>query len=509
MSSTSKSDAFEGYPIVLTADRTLFADYKLLMDGMVSSTQTTATPNFLMLGLLAPRVMSPTLRAHQAPLGLRRIEAALLADGFTDEDVAIIAPEEIERAIGGRTKIVGLSSGDPLGTAMNSTTAPAIEGGSICCASYFATLAAKARKCLTNDDAKIVFGGPGAWQLAESPKGRQELSIDYVLCGYCENEVAQVFRAIINGEEVEEVTHCKSYEPKDIRPIAGPTTMGVVEISRGCGLACTFCTLSKVPMRHLSEEIIVGDVKFNLSNGVENISLLSEDFFRYGSREKSQVDFDKLVSLLEKVRALDGLNVLQIDHANVASIAQLSEDQLKKIHSLITGGRQEEWVWVNLGIETACGSLLRKNGGGPKMRPYDDEKWPQVCQEQVQKLVRAGFFPLVSLVVGMPHETDDDVRKTIEWVESLGEGPYAVVPLLYAPINDSKAFTSNDMDALRWRLYRVSYYSTLKWMPKYIWQSGTYARVPLWKRCLLQFFGLGRIFLLKLKFAYRSWGWSR
>ena len=508
MSSTSDNIRTDGYPIVLTADRTLIADYKLLMDGMISSTQTTATPDFLMLGILTPALNSATLRAEQAPLGLRRIEAALLANGFTKDDVIIVAPEDIEMAIGADTIIVGLSSCDPTGTAMNSTTSPAIEGGEICCADYLANLAAKARQLLSHKNAKIVLGGPGAWQIAENPEERERLGIDCVVVGYCENEVSPLFRYILDGEPVEEVIVCSSHEASDIAPITNPTMMGVVEISRGCGMACKFCTLSKVPMRHLPEERIVEDVRLNLAHGVENIALLSEDFFRYGSSSSGEVSYDNIVSLLSKVRPLEGLNVLQIDHANITSVAQLTEEQLRDIHTLLTGGRKEEWVWLNLGIESASGRLVRENGGGPKMRPYTDEQWPDICREQIQKLVRAGFFPLISLVVGLPNETDDDVRQTIAWVESLGEGPYAVVPLLYAPIDGTEAFTMKDMDPLRWRLYRVSYYSLLKWMPRYIWQSGVYAKVPLWRRCLLQFFGLGRIILLKLKFAYRSWGWA-
>ena len=43
----------------------------------------------------------------RAPLGLRRIEAALIRDGFDPADVAVVRPEDLHRAIGPATRLVG------------------------------------------------------------------------------------------------------------------------------------------------------------------------------------------------------------------------------------------------------------------------------------------------------------------------------------------------------------------------------------------------------------------
>jgi len=65
-----------GFLIVLTADRTLTADYQLLFDGMLAASQTTTAPPVVFERLLMPRCRHSDIRAKVATLGVRRIEAA-------------------------------------------------------------------------------------------------------------------------------------------------------------------------------------------------------------------------------------------------------------------------------------------------------------------------------------------------------------------------------------------------------------------------------------------------
>ena len=46
-------------------------------------------------------------RADFAPYGLRKIEASLIRDGYSREDVVVAHPEYIERFIGPETEVVG------------------------------------------------------------------------------------------------------------------------------------------------------------------------------------------------------------------------------------------------------------------------------------------------------------------------------------------------------------------------------------------------------------------
>ena len=495
-----------GFPIVLTADRTLMAAYKALFDGMMSASQTTMTPSFMMRLMLAPRVASDGLRARQAPLGLRRIEAALVRDGWTTEDVAIVRPGDIGRGIGPETRVIGMASGDPLGLGMNSNTMTGIAGGQIYTSRWFRRLAHRIGRVRSNaPDARVVMGGPGAWQLAQCDDARRELGIDHVILGYAETSVAEVFRRIAAGEAQPPVIHADRVTGDQIPCILGPTVMGSVEISRGCGLGCQFCTIGRSPMTHLPVETILSDIRTNVDAGVTSISLVTEDLFRYGA-EGHEPRPGIVIDLLRQIRGVAGLGLLQTDHANITSIAQFSDEELREVHRLfVPEGYRHDYLWLNLGVETAAGKLLAANGGQPKMRPYAPEEWGHVCLEQVRRLTANGFFPLISLLMGMPGEQEADIDTTVEWVQQLLGDRVAIFPMFFAPINpDEPTFGVEGMSPAHWRLFRTCYRLNFKWMPQLCWDNQTAAGVSLWKRVLMQTLGRGQVVWWKMLFVLRA-----
>lgn len=477
-----------GYPVVLTADATLMARYDTLLDGMMAASQTTTTPWPVMRGLLMPRTPHHEGRAVFAPLGLRRVEAALLAGGFTPEQVAVVAPERLEETIGPATRAIGVSTGEPLGGGMSSTTMAAVAGGTIYPHHLFDALMRSVNRARARaPEARVLVGGPGAWQLAQDPARRQALGIGQVIEGHAESVIPGAFRAALEGlpapnEPVRPVA------AEDIPAIRGASTMGVVEVSRGCGLGCGFCTLAAVPMRDLPLETILADARTNLAAGLRGIAALSEDLLRFGGHGV-RCSPDAVIALLGELSALPGLELIQADHCNVSSVAQFTERELRQARELLSG-RHPRHPWVNLGVETASGRLLRDSGGAAKMGATGDEEWGPYCREQVLRLLDAGFTPMVSLVLGLPAETPEDVALTLDWVRGLRDRPLTIYPVIYAPLPGDPAPC---LTPAHWQVMREAYELNFRHMPALVWGDQTAAGVPAGKRLALQAMGRGQV----------------
>jgi radical SAM superfamily enzyme YgiQ (UPF0313 family) len=242
-------------------------------------------------------------------------------------------------------------------------------------------------------------------------------------------------------------------------------------------------------MTHLPPETVLADVETNLAAGVSSTALIGEDIFRYGGRGAG-VNPPALLELMGRLRRRPGLRLIQTDHANVASAAQFTDEELGELRRLFVGDGRHDFVWLNLGVETAAGALLAANGGRPKMGPIPPESWGQACREQVRRLIEAGFFPLVSLVLGLPGESGAEVEQTLRWVQGLAEERLAIFPLFYAPVDGrGRAFQMADMTGAHWRLFRACYRLNFRWLPRLVWDNQAGAGVGLPRRLLLQAMG--------------------
>ncbi|MBD0300190.1 MAG: radical SAM protein, partial [Nitrososphaera sp.] len=121
------------YPkVVLAADRTLMSPYRGIslasFFGCAPALDFNRDHNsfwyYVMRNQVTPRVLFDFICnpidhtngvANYAPYGLRKVEAALLRDGYKQEDVVVSHPDHIEKFIGPETEVIGTHEMDPLG----------------------------------------------------------------------------------------------------------------------------------------------------------------------------------------------------------------------------------------------------------------------------------------------------------------------------------------------------------------------------------------------------------
>jgi hypothetical protein len=127
----SKINAREGYEVLLTADRTLMSHY----NGLVFLGFGACVPNGLIPDIMYFTMLCPSIESNNdgsvkyAPCGTRKIEAALLNNGFKREDVIVAHPDHLDKVVGSNTKVLGISGFDPLGIAPATSTFTQLLGG--------------------------------------------------------------------------------------------------------------------------------------------------------------------------------------------------------------------------------------------------------------------------------------------------------------------------------------------------------------------------------------------
>lgn len=429
----------DGVQFVLTSSAIDMSDFHLNpFIAFTGAFPTKIIPKELLRKMLYPRVpRNEDGSAKYAPYGMRKIEALLVSE-FGEENVVVVHPCDLERFVGPKTKVIGISSMEPAGIGFVSRTYTSIVGfgGEPLAADEFRELIQK--PLLRKWGAKIILGGSGAWQI-ERAKLRELYKIDSVVMGEGENGVIELFRKASNGEKLPPLVVTESPEPENIPHIIHPSLFGVVEISRGCGRGCKFCSPTMRRFYSFPLNSILTEVKLNAKNGTRMITLATEDLFLYKSKGKFLPNREAVVELVESVAAVPGVEFIQPAHASFAPVVY-DPRMVEEIAPVLS----EKARWVNggvrhnsvqIGIETGSVRLMKKYMKG-KMYPYKPEEWHDIVVKGIDVLNKNGIYPLCTLISGLPGEKEEDTLATLELLDKLKHSKVFYVPLLFTSEED-------------------------------------------------------------------------
>jgi radical SAM superfamily enzyme YgiQ (UPF0313 family) len=466
--------------ILLTTDETLMSEYNNNEFLGFTACSPALIPERLFKLIFCPPVKSNgNGTAAAANCGVRKIEAALLENGFSEQDVAVVRPQDIDKFIDTETKVVGITTNDPLGLGPASTTFSDLVKKEPFSAKAFYKLIMKLKKY----NVKIVVGGPGAWQL-RNEKIIKKLGIDCVFIGEGEITGPKIFEQILNGYDPPKIVEGEIVPLEKIPNIVNPTINGIVEISRGCGRGCRFCNPTMLQFRCRPISAIIEEAKINVRAG-KGVLLHGEDVLRYKAKGPIP-NPPAVIKLFKEVRKLTPR--IGISHFALASVLAKPKliERLSDILEL--GSRKKPWISGQTGIETGSPRLAKKHLTG-KALPFKADDWPQIVKDAHEILSENNWVPCSTLIAGMPGERAGDVVKTIELVEDLNQYKSLIIPLFFVPIGmlkKEKFFTIHNMLPEHWQLLSACIKHNFKWISILADEHFRMTRVPFAKRYVIK-----------------------
>jgi radical SAM superfamily enzyme YgiQ (UPF0313 family) len=468
-----------GIKIVLTSSATEMSDYyNNPFVAFVAAFAKGPLPLWILRKSLYPSVESNCDgSAKYAPYGLRKVEALLLENGFTDSDVAVVHPANLDDFIGPDTRVVGISSMDPTGMAyVSKTYSSLVGGGAPLNALEFEALVK--HRTIRKYKPKIIVGGYGSWQL-ERKKVAERYGIDCVLIGGSAETIIDVFDKAVTGETLPKVVRPGNRSKDTNLPLIKHAAIhGGVEISKGCGRNCQFCTPTGQDKCDVPLDKIMKEVETTIGEGASRITLITEDLFLYGAKEKNFIpNKEAVLKLVRSIADYPGVEAMQPSHTSLAP-AVYDPTLVREIAEILI---EHNWYYhekkpiitSETGIETGSVRLMRKYMAG-KPLPFKPEQWKEVVTQAFGILNDNDWYPLATLIVGLPDEKEEDVAETLELMDDLKDYDAFYVPLFFVPLEDcllmnKRGAELDSLSKIRWEfLTRCWQYNIRIWRDTFL-----------------------------------------
>jgi radical SAM superfamily enzyme YgiQ (UPF0313 family) len=442
---------------------------------------------------------NPDSSARFMPAGVRLLEAALLRE-FPRDDIVACYPQDLEKFIGPKTRVVAVSTHNPLGVTFAAGVYTSIFGSSKQpINSHYARQAfAKIKSSAYRDSFKVIVGGSGGWQITQT-KSFEELGVDCVVEGRSESvdSMALFHKALRQEELPREINVAHPTTREAILMPDKRTTFGVVEMTTGCGRRCNFCVPDLNPQIDIPKDMIMKGVRANVREGNKQISLATEDMFIWGQvRTETPFFFpnrEALLDLYSEIVNTPGVEQHVLSHSTIAPfvvdpmlIKKLSETLLPKspLHlPRLSHHPQKKILAPLIGLETGSVRMAKKIMPS-KGVPFSIEDWPSVVLEGLRIANQNNWFPMMTLMVGNPGETDEDVMETLDLVYEIERrGFFAfLIPSVFTPLHDTRmekqtgVTETRNLTPLQWQLIMKCWKMNMR-PGQYSWWGPTAWRV--------------------------------
>jgi tRNA-2-methylthio-N6-dimethylallyladenosine synthase len=180
-----------------------------------------------------------------------------------------------------------------------------------------------------------------------------------------------------------------------------------VSIMQGCNMRCTFCIVpdTRGPERSRPLEEIVKEVRYLVSRGVKEVTLLGQIVNLYGRHEFANVNGKSpFVQLLEAVHQVDGLERLRFTSPHPIGYRQDLIEAFTRLPKLVEH--------IHLPLQSGSDRILRA-----MRRTYTSRRFRDLVSK-IRK-ARPDIAITTDIIVGFPGESEEDYRATRELVQEI------------------------------------------------------------------------------------------
>ena len=230
--------------------------------------------------------------------------------------------------------------------------------------------------------------------------------------------------------------------------------------------------------------------------------LVTEDLFLYEVGPKFKPNVPALKRLLESVAAVPGLEYISLTHGTMAPV--VAEPSMISELTPIGVGRSvhrhpasthpdKRYQTLFIGLETGSVRLFKQFMKG-KSYPFRPEQWPDVVLKGMEILNRHNWFPFCTWIVGLPGETDEDTKQSLELLYALKDAKWCAMPTFFVPLEDTRlenkeSATIANLTDLQWEFFFTCWRMNLDF-----WRRGHNVFWMVSGGVPLYYFALGRKF---------------
>ncbi len=390
----------------------------------------------------------PDGRAKYVPNGLRMVETLLLRE-YAESDVVTCYLDHLDQFVGPDTRVLAIHAHNPLGISYATDVYAKIFGENVMPLNAHEFVKIVTHPVIEKYGPKIVVGGPGAWQLEKA--GRlDEFKIDYLIDGEIERVFSDLFHRIMQGDpslpRVIKVPKEMQATVEEIPVVRHRSTFGVVEITRGCGRGCQFCSPATKVGRSFPLEHIIESVKVNAGEGATEIMISSEDMFLYEQLPNFETNMPALEELFKGIVSVPGIQTIQTSHITMAPVVK-DPSIIERLTPLLvpySHVRHKDSTHPSgcavdpiIGLETGSPRLFNTYMKG-KAYPYKAHQWRDVVLKGMEILNRHNWFPFCTFIIGLPGETEEDTKQSLDLIYDLRHAKGTFVPTFFVPLEDTR-----------------------------------------------------------------------